>query len=199
MNAHAISRRRGAFAFIVIYLVAYLLASTADLASTSLGLRRPGASEKNVFATTDGAYAAARAWALTAAGAFVMVGCVVYALRNADRVEERWLRQPVRSFGKLYLNPFSQRSIGVTPLHLLSLALGFVVMRLLAAMNNLLVYFYGFGPIGELIKAISPRTSALAGFAIVAGGLFVLVTLGMSRFAVKLLRSWRSAGASAGA
>jgi hypothetical protein len=191
MTASSPGANTRAWRFIILYVFAYLAASSADLASTSLGLRRPGASEKNVFATKGGEYAAARAWALTAAGAVFMVGCIWFAKRNASRVDERWLAHPVRSFGKLYLSPFSEAGRRVSPLHLLAVAVAFVPMRLLAAANNLLVYLYGFGPIGELIKAIGSRTSALIGFAVGASAVFIALMLALSPFAARILRAWR--------
>ena len=120
-----------------------------------------------------------------------MVGCVWFAKRNASRVDEHWLSHPVRSFGKLYLSPFSEAALRVSPLQLLAVAVAFVPMRLLAAANNLLVYYYGFGPLGELIKAIGSSTSPSIGFAVGASAVFVALMVALSPFAARILRVWR--------
>lgn len=178
--------------FVGLYLIAYLAASYSDLASTALGLQREGVSEKNVFATDEaGTYLPGTAWLLTLGGAGVMLACIVFAAWHARRVDEQWLRHPVRSFGKLYLNPFSAKGLGVAPLHTLSLALGFVLVRFIASANNLMVYWLGFGPMGALIKWVSSWTSPLASFCLVAFSFFIASIIAMSPLAAKVLRWWR--------
>ena len=191
MSALPKALRKRVLAFTAVYMAAYLIGSYLDLATTSLGLRRPGVYEKNVFATTAGVYVSGKAWALTAVGAVVMTACIWFAARNAGKVSDNWLRHPVRSFGKLYINPWAKNAIDVSPLHTLSLAIGFVFLRVLAAANNLLVYFYGFGPMGELIKAVAARTSPVAGFCIVASLVFVLIMVAASPLAAKVVRAWQ--------
>ena len=179
-------------AFVALYMLAYLTASYMDLATTSLGLQRPGASEKNVFATNAKGYSPTRAWLLTAGGAIIMFACIMFAARHSTSVEERWLRHPVRSFGQFYLNPWSQAGIRVSPLHVLSLIIAFVVLRVAAAANNLLVYWYGFGPMGELIKWTAARTSPLAGFCIVAFLCFILAIIAVAPLAALIMKWWRT-------
>jgi hypothetical protein len=179
---------------LAVYLLAYLAASWLDLASTSLGLQRPGVTEKNVFATTGtGAYDARQAWLLTVAGGGVMLACMWFAAARATHVGERWLQHPVRSFGEFHINPFSRKAMEVTPLHFLSLALAFPSLRVIAAANNLLVYFYGWGPLGAVMQWIAERTTPLAGFAAVALSSFVMLMLVISPFAARLIYSWRAA------
>ena len=43
---------------------------------------------------------------------------------------------------------------------MLSFALAFVVLRVLAAINNLLLYEYGFGPLGALVGAVGENIAA---------------------------------------
>jgi hypothetical protein len=176
------------------YLLAYLAASWLDLASTSLGLQRPGVTEKNVFATTGtGAYDPRNAWLLTLAGGAAMLACVWFAAARASHVGERWLKYPVRSFGEFHLNPFSTKALEVTPLHFLSLALAFPSLRVIAAANNLLVYLYGWGPLGAVMQWTAERTTPLAGFAVVALSSFVVLMLLISPLAARLIYSWRAA------
>ncbi|MFN2509782.1 MAG: hypothetical protein ABR589_13580, partial [Chthoniobacterales bacterium] len=154
--------------------------------------QRPGVFEKNIFATNAAGYSAARAWLLTAAGAVVLGACILFAVRNSARVEETWLRHPVRSFGKFYLNPWSTSGLGVSPLHMLSFAIAFLLLRMIAAANNLSVYMSGFGPVGELIKAAAAATSPGVGFCIVAFSLFLVALIIVSPLAARLITSWRS-------
>lgn len=95
--------------FLVAYVACYVAASYADLASTSLGLRREGVSEKNVFVVTGEGYSDSRAWLITVLGGLVLVGCVWFAARNANRVDERWLQRPFRSLGVVYFSPWSKK------------------------------------------------------------------------------------------
>ena len=192
MTTPSSSARKRVLAFIAVYMIAYFIASYMDLATTSLGLQRPGVSEKNVFATNAAGYSPVRAWGLTAGGAVVMAACILFAVKHCASVEATWLRHPIRSFGKLYLNPWSKSALSVSPLHMLSLVIAFVVLRVLAAGNNLSVYWYGFGPMGELIKAAAARTSPLAGFCIVAFSFFLLAFVVVSPLAARLIASWRS-------
>ena len=180
--------------FIALYFAAYLAASYVDLGSTSLGLQRPGVTEKNLFATdAAGTYLPAQGWLLTLGGAVVLLLCILLAFRNARRVDERWLRHPLQSFGKLYANPFSSTGLSVAPLHALSFALAFVVLRLLAGANNLLVYYYGWGPIGQTIKWLSNATSPLIGFCVVVFSLFAVTLVAMAPLAARVIRGWTTA------
>lgn len=122
-----------------------------------------------------------------------MAACILFAVRNSASVEDTWLRHPVRSFGKFYLNPWSKSAIGVSPLHVLSLVIAFVLLRLVAGANNLSVYWYGFGPMGELIKAVAARTSPLAGFCIVVFSCFLLAIVAAAPLAARVIASWRPA------
>ena len=192
MTALPHAARNRVFVFAALYMVAYFTASYLDLATTALGLQRPGVYEKNVFATNAAGYSPARAWRLTAAGAVVLGACILFAARYSASVDGKWLRHPVRSFGKFYLNPWSKSGLGVSPLHMLSLAIAFVLLRIVAAANNLSIYWSGFGPIGELIKLVAARTSPLAGFCIVAFSCFVLTIVAVAPLAARLIASWRS-------
>ncbi|MHB0971256.1 MAG: hypothetical protein ACYC7A_18450 [Thermoanaerobaculia bacterium] len=184
--------RKSIITFAVIYAIAYLIASYLDLATTSLGLQRAGVSEKNVFAVAASGYSPFRAWLLTAAGAAVMAGCIVFAVRHAGSVDAKWLQHPIRSLSVFYLNPWSRKAIVVSPLHTLSLVIAFVLLRLAAAANNLLVYLYGIAPMGGLMKALGARTSPAFGFAIVAFSFFLISCIAVLPLAARLMTSWRT-------
>jgi hypothetical protein len=179
----------------LLYLLGYLIASSLDLTTTALALRRSEVHEQNVFVTNAQVYASARAWAITLVGGLIMVACVVFARRNAWRVEEVWLRRPVRSFALFYLNPWSRNAIGRSPLHMLSFAIAFVAFRVLAAGNNTLIYLYGVAPIGAPIQWIARRTSPVFGFAVVIVVLFYALAIAASPLASRIVKSWQNAGA----
>lgn len=194
MNKTLISRRKYLLIFVVVYLGVYCIASWMDLATTALGLAKPGVSEKNVFVIIGDGYSPKNAWLLTVAGAIIMTTCILDSFRNSQRVEKQWLERPIRSFGKLYINPWSENAIGFTPIHFLSLALAFPLFRVLAALNNLGIYWFDIGPLGKLMELVASRTNPLAGFTIVGFLFFGLLTLAVSPFASKIISAWKSIG-----
>jgi hypothetical protein len=183
--------RRLAFAA-GLYLLAYSLAACADLWTTTFAITRAGAHEGNIFATNGPVYVPTRALIMNIGGAVIMTACVVFSANYAESMDPQWLLRPIASFGKMYLNPWSRAAIRVSPLHMLSLALGFVALRLLAAGNNMLIYFYGIAPIGAPIKIIAQHTSGVLAFAIVLVPLFYVLAIGVSPISAKLLSRWQS-------
>ncbi len=175
----------------VVYLAAYLVASALDLWTTEVALREAGVSEGNVFATEGGSYAAGKAWAITVVAAVVLVACVVFSAVYAHRVAEVWLRHPMRSFARLYMNPWSKAVIDRSPLHALSYAIAFVVLRLIAAANNLLIVGCGIAPLGSLVKTVSTLTSPIVGLVVVIGAAYVLLAIGLSPLAARLIAAQR--------
>lgn len=175
-------------AFSLLYLAIYALVSWADLFTTKLALQQPNTVEGNVYAVGDDGYSAAKAWAITAVGALFILPFLVFGLLAARRVSERWLRHPIRSFAKLYINPFSRKVIDRSPLHMLSFVLAFPVLRLLAAGNNWLISETGTGPIGRLVGQVSNATNPTLGFWLVLGPLFYLLAFACSPLATFVLR-----------
>jgi hypothetical protein len=57
----------------------------------------------------------------------------------------------------------------------------------------LLIYFYGFAPIGALITGMARHTSELVAFAVVIISLFYLLAIAVSPIAAKLLSTWQTA------
>jgi hypothetical protein len=192
MTARRVQLRRVAIAAL-FYLLAYCLASCLDLWTTVLALKTSGAHEGNAFATSGAVYLSGRALLINVVGGLIMTGCVIFSANYADRVENRWLLHPLASCWIMHLNPWSPAAMGVSPLQMLSLALGFVAMRLIAAGNNLLIYFYGFAPIGSLISAMEHHASAVIAFAVVIVPLFCVLAIAASPVAAKLIASWLKA------
>lgn len=191
MTASSVYRRNRLIIFIIIYLAAYFAASWMDLSTTTLGLTKPGVSEKNVFAINGEDYSPKNAWILTIAGAIIMTACALEAFRSSHHVEDHWLKHPVRSFSKIYFNPWSEEAIKFTPIHFLSLAIAFPIFRILAALNNLAVYWYGIGPIGEMMEAIAAKTSPPIGFTLTGFLLMIIITIPVALLAAKIIRSWK--------
>lgn len=98
-------RIRRIFLFGLFYLFAPLLASGFDHWTTALALERPATTEANILATTARAFSPGQPIGLTAIGAIVLLGCVVFASAYADRVAAECLRHPVHSFCKFYVFP----------------------------------------------------------------------------------------------
>ena len=186
------ANRRRLWTFLAAYLLAYLASSILDLGTTALGLQRLGVTEKNVFALdSSGAYVASSAWLLTLGGALVMVACTLFAAKYAGSVKPEWLAHPVRSFSQVYLSPWSRSALEVSPVHTLALVLAFVVLRVAAAANNLLVYAYGWGPMGAAIKWASSMTNPLIGFCLVVFACFIGAMIAAAPFAARILLWWR--------
>jgi hypothetical protein len=123
-----------------------------------------------------------------------MVACVVFGAAYANRVAEVWLRHPVRSFARPYLNSWSKAVIDRSPLHALSYAIAFVALRLLAAANNLLLSTCGVAPLGSLVKAVAARTSPAVGLVVVIGAAYVLLAVAVAPLAARLIAARRPAG-----
>jgi hypothetical protein len=173
--------------FSLLYLLAYVVASYLDLHTTILALQRPGTSEGNVYATTGQDYVSTKAWLITAAGAVFIEAFLLFGALNARRVSEHWLRHPIRSFGKFYVIFWSRKLMDRSPLHMISFVIAFVPMRLLAAANNILIYYYGTAPLGRLIGLLSQRTSPTAAFWLVMGTLFYLLAFACAPLAARLI------------
>ncbi len=182
---------RSSLAVAVIYLVLYGFASYCDLATTSLVLTQTHHHEGNVFVTRGHAYQAGVSLMVTLGGALFMVACVVAAMQNAARVSERWLAEPIRSFAHMYVNPFTPRALAYSPIHLLSFALAFIPLRLLAAVNNALIFAFGIAPLGAPIEWIARRSSPVFGFVAVIVPVFYVLAVAMAPVAARVLRLLR--------
>jgi len=76
---------------------------------------------------------------------------------------------------------------------MLSFALAFVVLRVLAAANNILLCEHRFAPLGALVGAVGRRTSPLIGFVVVIVIVFYLLAVLVSPFAAAVLDRSRKA------
>ncbi len=179
------------------FLGAYLLASAADLWTTALALSLTTAKEGNAFALDSGVYDASRAWLFTGIASVPLVALFFFGVRNVGRIAERWLDHPWRSFLSLRSNPlvslpWSKKVIDRSPLHAVSFALAFIVLRCLAAANNAMIAGFGVGPLGLAVGAVGNATSPAAGFVTVIGSLYVLLILAMARVVARFIKATRA-------
>jgi hypothetical protein len=175
------------------YAVAYFVASGLDLWTTALALHRPDVGEGNVFATSAGGYNAARAWWITNIASVLMTGLFAAGLWYADRMSPEWLKKPIRSFfyrhfNPLYLDFWSSRTRDRAPLHAVSFAMAFVVLRLFAALNNLLIAAGYSGPMGAAVKAVGDLTTPAIGLILAMGALYTLLALAFAPLGARLIR-----------
>jgi hypothetical protein len=176
------------------YVVLFVLAAWLDLATTALALSKSAASEGNVYATGAGGYDAARAWLLSGVGGLVMLGFLAFVIINQAKLAEIWLRTPIRSFAKVYINPAARGVLDRSPLHVLSFVIAFVPLRVLAALNNLSIVALGVAPIGWLVGQASRLTTPAIGFWLVLGTLFYALAFAASPVAAVLIRWMRKPG-----
>lgn len=180
-----------------IYVAAFLSASYLDLWTTAQALHHAGVSEANVYSTSQGIYSAAKAWATTAGGGVVMASLFAFGIRNAGFVSDAAIEHPVRSFSKFYLNPWSRRFIDRSPLHALSYALAFVLLRLLAAGNNSVLMVGGVGPLGAAVRWVGRMTSPALGFVLAIGVVYFGLAIVLSPVAAELVKRSRGEGRQA--
>jgi len=179
------------------FAAAYFAASGADLWTTALALHRADASEGNVFATSSGAYNSAKAWWITDAAAILVIGLFLQGVSYAGRVSPQWLDRPMRSyfyrhFNPLFIDTWSKRSRDRAPIHAVSFALAFVVLRLLAAGNNLIIAAGYSGPLGVAVRAVGRMTTPGIGLILAMGALYMALAVLLSPLSAALLRSLRS-------
>jgi hypothetical protein len=180
-----------------VYAVAYLAAAALDLKTTLMALQRPEASEGNVYASGAAGYDVGRAWLISLGMGILIEGFLLFGALNAGKVADAWLQRPVRSFAKIYINPFAPSVIDRAPLHALAFVLAFPLLRVLASVNNLMIWAGQPAPLGRFIGVVSRATTPTIAFWAVMAPLFYLVTFASAPLAVRVIRWLRSEGASA--
>jgi len=175
---------------VALYVAAYMVASGLDLWTTELAVRA-GGHEANVYMTNAGIFDSTKAWTMTVVGGILMVWMFAFGIRNINHVSARWLRHAVRSFLRLYINPWAKSVIDRSPLHAVSYAIAFVLLRLLAAGNNLLIAIGSTGPIGAAVRAIGRVTSPEVGLIVVVGAIYVALAVILSPFIARLVMQHR--------
>lgn len=131
------------FRIVLIYVGAFILLTATDV-GTTLWASSIGAGQEfnHSVATPEGLLAIERMLFINAAVLIFTAGMLVWALRNADRIDHRYLARPERAaFNYFYLNPFSTKNMPKSALHYLALPLVMLIFKTFASMNNALIGF----------------------------------------------------------
>ena len=185
------------------YAAAYLAASFLDLWTTSLALLQTRAAEGNPFDVVDGDYSAARAWTYTGIVGLLLIAYVGYGVANLHRVAAVHLQRPLLSYAQfggwwgltvllaVYFVPRSDRAA----LHTLSAAIAFVVLRLLAAVNNAMIAVWGDGFLSAALRPVISVVGPLPAFVLVICGLYAVLMLTTAKILGSLAATSRESGA----
>lgn len=165
--------------WLLLYAAAYCVGAALDLWST-IAATSHGIAEGNTYTLSNGAYVALRALAINVVGGLIMLALWGVGIARAASVSPRWLDHPFASWQKFYFNPFASAVADRAPLHLVAWSAGFVVFRLLAALNNMMLMMGLAGPIGWTIFALAPAIGQTSAFMFVVAiwciGLVILST-----------------------
>ncbi|MEY2624725.1 MAG: hypothetical protein RL412_500 [Pseudomonadota bacterium] len=149
------------FRIVSIYVCAFILLTAADV-GTTLWASSIGAGQEfnHAVATPEGLLAVERILLINGAMLLFTAGMLVWALRNADRIDPRYLARPERAvFNYFYLNPFSSKNIPKSVLHYLALPLVMLIFKAFASMNNTLI---GFN-VPDLVTPLAIEVQSLVG------------------------------------
>lgn len=126
---------------ILVYILAYALATLADAGSTLLAMASGAGQEFNATVSNEHKMLDLEVFAYINSGLLVFtVGMLVWALLNRSRIEPRYLERPYLAVASIfYLNPFSELTIGRSPLHYIALAPAIVIFKAIVAVNNTLI------------------------------------------------------------
>lgn len=129
------------FRIVSIYVCAFILLTATDIGTTLWASSIGAAQEFNhAVATPEGLLAVERMLLINGAMLLFTSGMLVWALRNADRIDPRYLARPERAmFNYFYLNPFSLKNMPKSVLHYLALPLVMLIFKSFASVNNTLI------------------------------------------------------------
>jgi hypothetical protein len=184
------------------YIAAYAIASCLDLFTTDLALTIGHAHEGNAFVAHGAAYDAARARLLTGIAGALLAAYFAFGAANRDRISDRWLDRPLRSFlswrsNPLFVIPWSRHAMDRSPLHAMSFTLAFVALRMLAAANNIMITAFGHGPLGMAVEAVAGKSSPMVGFLAIIGPIYVCLVLLTANFVAWTVKEQRRAASGA--
>ena len=150
------------FRIVLIYVGAFVLLTATDV-GTTLWASSMGAGQEfnHAVATPEGLLAVERMLLINAAMLLFTAGMLFWALRNADRIDPRYLARPERAVFNyfLYLNPFSQKNMPRSVLHYLALPLVMLMFKAFASMNNTLIGL----KVPDLVTPLAIEVQSLVG------------------------------------
>ncbi len=127
--------------FTALFILAYLVLTATDAASTLLGIRSGLAQESNPHVgEQSGSFDLDRFLCMNGAVLLVLTGMLVWSFRSRDSIDPRYLGRPRLAFWNfIYLNPFAQRNIPRSAFHYIATPICILGMKGLATVNNLLI------------------------------------------------------------
>lgn len=156
---------------ISIYAGLFIALTYGDYWTTDFAITNGLAEEFNP-AVRDGA-TAYKAWNMIGINiAFLLgtSGMLYWALTNSSRISDIYLKQPFRaSFNYFYVNPFSDKNIVKSPLHLLAFPLCCLFAKAFAITSNALGIVYGTGLADPIVAMLNPYLSGTPLYVAVTG------------------------------
>jgi hypothetical protein len=127
-------------AWVWIYVTAFAALTVTDIASTLWATGSGGQEFNAAVATEGGALHLERMIGINVAFLLFSTGMLVWALRQRDRIDPRYLERPERAlFNYFYLNPFSQKIVPKSAFHYIALAPTVLGVKAFASLNNSLI------------------------------------------------------------
>jgi hypothetical protein len=129
------------FRIVFLYAAAFTALTATDI-GTTLWATSTGAGQEfnHSVATDDGLLHIERMLMINGAMLVFTLGMLMWAMRNRDRIDPRYLAWPERAMFKyFYINPFSATNVPHSVLHYLALPLAMLGMKAVASVNNALI------------------------------------------------------------
>lgn len=123
------------------YILAFALVTLADAGSTLLAMASGAGQEFNPVLSDQQKELDLEMFAYVNGGLLAFsAGMLAWALINRSRIEPRYIERPYLAAASIfYLNPFSESTIGRSPLHYIALAPAIVIFKAIIALNNTLI------------------------------------------------------------
>ena len=126
-------------------------------------------------------------------------GMLYWAMNNKSRASGHYLNHPLRaSFNWFYLNPFSDKNVAKSPLHLLAFPLCCLFAKAFAITSNALGIIYGSGLAEPLVALLNPYLGGTILYVAVTGIIitpFWILSLYIAASAVRGSHDFRAAAA----
>ena len=187
---------------ISIYAGLFVALTYGDYWTTDFAITNGLAEEFNP-AVRDGptAYKAMNMIGINIAFLLGTSGMLYWAMNNKRRISDRYLNHPLRaSFNYFYVNPFSDKNMVKSPLHLLAFPLCCLFAKAFAITSNALAIIYGSGLAEPVVAMLNPYLSGTPLYVAVTGIIitpFWILSLYIAAFAVKEGHGFRTAEAVA--
>lgn len=127
-------------AWVWIYVAAFTALTATDIASTLWASGTGGQEFNAAVSTEEGSLHIERMIAINAAFLVFSAGMLFWALRQRERIDQRYIERPERAlFNYFYLNPFSKKIVPKSAFHYIALAPTVLGVKAFATFNNSLI------------------------------------------------------------